>query len=319
MKQILWFVKTYATLVVLFVLQKPLFLILEKGAATQPIDNIFADMPAVIWHGLPLDLSMAGYLSVIPGIMSIAAVWFKKDLIRPIMNVYFVIASLIITCSFLVNASLYPYWKYPLDSTPLFYFLTSPADAIASVSIWQVVLTLLIWIVLTVAIWFLIRMRGEKRSYHSRYSNYGFGEFGGGRRGYSDFDRHRVRTSVILLLLTALLFIPIRGGITVSTMNTGQAYFSQNAFLNHAAVNPLFSFFESITHQEDFADQYRFMDDKEATQLFESMISTSDQNTYPLLNEATFKKGTPDILIVIMESFASDIMPSMGTDRKSVV
>ena len=57
MKQILWFVKTYATLVVLFVLQKPLFLILEKGAATQPIDNIFADMPAVIWHGLPLDLS----------------------------------------------------------------------------------------------------------------------------------------------------------------------------------------------------------------------------------------------------------------------
>lgn len=319
MKQILWFVKTYATLVVLFVLQKPLFLILEKGAATQPIDNIFADMPAVIRHGLPLDLSMAGYLSVIPGIMSIAAVWFKKDLIRPIMNVYFVIASLIITCSFLVNASLYPYWKYPLDSTPLFYFLTSPADAIASVSIWQVVLTLLIWIVLTVAIWFLIRMRREKRSYHSRYSNYGFGEFGGGRRGYSDFDRHRVRTSVILLLLTALLFIPIRGGITVSTMNTGQAYFSQNAFLNHAAVNPLFSFFESITHQEDFADQYRFMDDKEATQLFESMISTSDQNTYPLLNEATFKKGTPDILIVIMESFASDIMPSMGTYKDVAV
>ena len=93
MKQILWFVKTYATLVVLFVLQKPLFLILEKGAATQPIDNIFADMPAVIWHGLPLDLSMAGYLSVIPGILSIAAIWFKKDLIRPIMNVYFVITS----------------------------------------------------------------------------------------------------------------------------------------------------------------------------------------------------------------------------------
>ena len=120
MKQILWFVKTYITLVILFVLQKPLFLILEKGAATQPVDNILTDMPAVIWHGLPLDLSMAGYLSVIPGILTIAAIWFKKELIRPIMNTYFVIASLIITCSFLVNASLYPYWKYPLDSTPRF-------------------------------------------------------------------------------------------------------------------------------------------------------------------------------------------------------
>ena len=37
------------------------------------------------------------------------------------------------------------------------------------------------------------------------------------------------------------------------------------------------------------------------------MTSTSDENTYPLLNEATFKKGTPDILIVIMESFASEL------------
>lgn len=320
MKQILWFVKTYITLVILFVLQKPLFLILEKGAATQPVDNILTDMPAVIWHGLPLDLSMAGYLSVIPGILTIAAIWFKKELIRPIMNTYFVIASLIITCSFLVNASLYPYWKYPLDSTPLFYLLTSPADAIASVSIWQVILTLILWAVLTVGVWFLLRMHGEKHRYHSRYNNYGFGEFGGGRRGsFSDFDRHRVRTSIILLLLTALLFIPIRGGITVSTMNTGQAYYSQNAFLNHAAVNPLFSFFESITHQEDFAAQYRFMDDKEATKLFENMVSTSDRNTYPLLNEATFQKGTPDILIVIMEGFANDIMPSMGSHKDVAV
>ena len=313
MKQIIWFVKTYATFVVLFVLQKPLFLFLEKGSATQPVDNIFTELPAVIWHGLPLDLSMAGYLSVIPGFLSIAVVWLKRDLVKPIMNIYFIIASLFITCSFLLNASLYPYWKYPLDSTPLFYFFTSPADAIASVSIWQVILSIVILIVLTIGVWFTLRMRGEKRQQYSRYS-YGYGGFGSGKRNrFDDFDRHRGRTSIILLLLTGLLFLPIRGGITVSTMNTGQAYYSQNAYLNHSAVNPLFSLLESITHQEDFASQYRFMKDKEADKIFATMTSTSDENTYPLLNEATFKKGTPDILIVIMESFASDIMPSMGS------
>lgn len=319
MKQIIWFVKTYATFVVLFVLQKPLFLFLEKGSATQPVDNIFTELPAVIWHGLPLDLSMAGYLSVIPGFLSIAVVWLKRDLVKPIMNIYFIIASLFITCSFLLNASLYPYWKYPLDSTPLFYFFTSPADAIASVSIWQVILSIVILIVLTVGVWFTLRMRGEKRQQYSRYS-YGYGGFGSGKRNrFDDFDRHRGRTSIILLLLTGLLFLPIRGGITVSTMNTGQAYFSQNAYLNHSAVNPLFSLFESITHQEDFASQYRFMKDKEADKIFATMTSTSDENTYPLLNEATFKKGTPDILIVIMESFASDIMPSMGSYKDVAV
>lgn len=319
MKQIIWFVKTYATFVVLFVLQKPLFLFLEKGSATQPVDNIFTELPAVIWHGLPLDLSMAGYLSVIPGLLSIAVVWLKRDLVKPIMNIYFIIASLFITCSFLLNASLYPYWKYPLDSTPLFYFFTSPADAIASVSIWQVILSIVILIVLTVGVWFTLRMRGEKRQQYSRYA-YGYGGLGSGKRKrFDDFDRHRGRTSIILLLLTGLLFLPIRGGITVSTMNTGQAYYSQNAYLNHSAVNPLFSLLESITHQEDFASQYRFMKDKEADKIFATMTSTSDENTYPLLNEATFKKGTPDILIVIMESFASDIMPSMGSYKDVAV
>lgn len=319
MKQIIWFVKTYATFVVLFVLQKPLFLFLEKGSATQPVDNIFTELPAVIWHGLPLDLSMAGYLSVIPGFLSIAVVWLKRDLVKPIMNIYFIIASLFITCSFLLNASLYPYWKYPLDSTPLFYFFTSPADAIASVSIWQVILSIVILIVLTIGVWFTLRMRGEKRQQYSRYS-YGYGGFGSGKRNrFDDFDRHRGRTSIILLLLTGLLFLPIRGGITVSTMNTGQAYYSQNAYLNHSAVNPLFSLLESITHQEDFASQYRFMKDKEADKIFATMTSISDENTYPLLNEATFKKGTPDILIVIMESFASDIMPSMGSYKDVAV
>lgn len=319
MKQIIWFVKTYATFVVLFVLQKPLFLFLEKGSATQPVDNIFTELPAVIWHGLPLDLSMAGYLSVIPGFLSIAVVWLKRDLVKPIMNIYFIIASLFITCSFVLNASLYPYWKYPLDSTPLFYFFTSPADAIASVSIWQVILSIVILIVLTIGVWFTLRMRGEKRQQYSRYS-YGYGGFGSGKRNrFDDFDRHRGRTSIILLLLTGLLFLPIRGGITVSTMNTGQAYYSQNAYLNHSAVNPLFSLLESITHQEDFASQYRFMKDKEADKIFATMTSTSDENTYPLLNEATFKKGTPDILIVIMESFASDIMPSMGSYKDVAV
>lgn len=319
MKQIIWFVKTYATFVVLFVLQKPLFLFLEKGSATQPVDNIFTELPAVIWHGLPLDLSMAGYLSVIPGFLSIAVVWLKRDLVKPIMNIYFIIASLFITCSFLLNASLYPYWKYPLDSTPLFYFFTSPADAIASVSIWQVILSIVILIVLTIGVWFTLRMRGEKRQQYSRYG-YGYEGFGRGKRNrFDDFDRHRGRTSIILLLLTGLLFLPIRGGITVSTMNTGQAYYSQNAYLNHSAVNPLFSLLESITHQEDFASQYRFMKDKEADKIFATMTSTSDENTYPLLNEATFKKGTPDILIVIMESFASDIMPSMGSYKDVAV
>lgn len=48
MKQILWFIKTYFTFVILFGFQKPFFMILEKASATQPIDNIWSEMPTVI-------------------------------------------------------------------------------------------------------------------------------------------------------------------------------------------------------------------------------------------------------------------------------
>ena len=48
------------------------------------------------------------------------------------------------------------------------------------------------------------------------------------------------------------------------------------------------------------------------------MTSQSDENTYPLLKPEAMR-GTPDILLVIMESFASDLMPSMGTQKDVAV
>lgn len=95
--------------------------------------------------------------------------------------------------------------------------------------------------------------------------------------------------------------------------------FQPKCVLNHAAVNPMFSLFESLTHQEDFASQYRYMSEEEANNLFAQMVSSSDQNTYPLLNEEARKNGKPDILIIIMESFANDIMPSVGTHKDVAV
>lgn len=88
MKQILWFIKTYFTFVILFSIQKPFFMILEKASATQPIDNIWSEMPTVMWYGLSLDLSMAGYLTALPGLLLIAMIWFRKEIIRPILNAY---------------------------------------------------------------------------------------------------------------------------------------------------------------------------------------------------------------------------------------
>lgn len=271
MKQIKRFFKIYLILVVLFVLQKPLFMLLTHASAAQPLEDSFSTMLAVIWHGLQLDLSMAGYLTAIPALLLLASIWIKEEIIRPVFSIYFGIIAVFMSFCFVLNIALYPYWNFPLDSTPLFYFFTSPADAFASTSIWVDLLGFICLILCAVAIWFVLSLtiREKKKRRYGSYS-----------RPYStssDFDRHRGRTSIIMLLLTGLLFLPIRGGVTVSTANTGKVYFSQNSYVNHSAVNPMFSLMESLAHQENFAEQYRFMDEKEANKIFATMTSQSDE------------------------------------------
>lgn len=294
MKQVRWLIKTYITFLVIFLLQKPLFMFLDKGAATSPISNLAASACDVMWHGISLDRAMAGYLSIIPGFLFLASIWIKQEIARKAINIYFAIVSLGISCCFILNTLLYPYWEFPLDSTPLFYFFTSPTDAFASASIWQIIVGLLGIALCTLLIWLALHIHRPPKT----------------RYGYVKMDHHRLRTSICVFILTSLLFFPIRGGITVSTNNTGKAYFCQNTFLNHAAVNPMFSLLESLTHHKDFSAQYRFLDDSEATTIFKSMTSTSDHNTYPILRTA--ESTQLDILIVIMEGFASDLLPSLG-------
>ena len=70
--RLIGFIKTYCLFVCIFVLQKPLFMLFYESLYP---DASCADWFSVMWHGLPLDLSLAGYLTAIPGFLFIASVW----------------------------------------------------------------------------------------------------------------------------------------------------------------------------------------------------------------------------------------------------
>ena len=132
----------------------------------------------------------------------------------------------------------------------------------------------------------------------------------------------RLRVSGVLLLLTGLLFIPIRGGFTVSTMNTGKVYFSTNQRLNHAAINPAFSLMESLSKQKDFGKQYRFMEAAAADRIFSGLVDPAvlrkDSAPADSLRQtpdslhSLFTTQRPDVLLVILESFSSRLMTALG-------
>lgn len=273
----------------IFILQKPLFMLFNGEVYGDCGFGVYREVMA---HGKPIDASLAGYLSVLPGFMIIAGQWVARRWLDRVWKIYFGVVSLLLSAIFVIDTALYGFWGSKLDMTPFFYFATSPSAAFASVSAGYVVAGVLAMLLLATAYYAILR----------------FGVLSVRVTPASKPGTRWLRTGVISVI-TALLFVPIRGGFTVATMNLSAVYFSQDQRLNHAAVNPAFSLMYSATHQNKFSDQYRFVDPDVAAARFERLMAVE-----PAENDTTFllSMKRPDIYLIIMESFSAHLMPSMG-------
>jgi phosphoglycerol transferase MdoB-like AlkP superfamily enzyme len=255
-------------------------------------DILSTDGLLVIWHGLRLDLAIAGYLSMIPGLILIFQEIKTYGWYHWIWKGYFFVTSLLYSLAIIANLGLYGYWGFPLDNTPLLYLKTSPKDAFASVPIWQTIALLIIIILIAGLIYkVFIKVTKQHEPTHTPIQ--------------------RLSSAIALLILTATLILPIRGGISTGTNHTGSVYFSPDIKLNHAAVNPAFCFFESVSHQkQDLSTMYRFMDNKEAEKIFQGMIKIYDSEEF---NSENLKRN---VLLIILESFSDSIMHVSGVTPK---
>ena len=71
-ERLIGLIKTYILFVCIFILQKPLFILYYSSLYA---GTSWTDPFKIIWNGLPLDLSLAGYLTAIPGLFFIASAW----------------------------------------------------------------------------------------------------------------------------------------------------------------------------------------------------------------------------------------------------
>lgn len=311
--RIVKFIEVYLLWLLLFVVQKPLFMAYYHKLYT---DYGIGTWLSVMRHGLPLDFSMAAYLTVVPGLLLVISGWTTARWLRKVWQWYFIITCAFFAIIFVTDMGLYDFWGFRLDSTPIFYLLSSPKDVFASVSVGYILLGLLSMVLV-----FLICL--------ALFAGFTFPRRGADYR----VSYHRLSVSGVMLLMTALLFIPIRGGFTVSTMNTGKVFFSPDARVNHAAINPMFNLMESLSKSKDFSKQYRFMDDSEASSLFLRMadrqvlarmpesygsrhvldsLNIVDASADTVAAHNLFTTKRPDVLFIIMESFSAKLMATLG-------
>ena len=89
-ERLIGFIKAYFLFVFVFVLQKPLFMLFYRSLYP---DVTWIDWWSVIWNGLPLDFSLAGYLTAIPGFLLIASVWTLSRFLHRFQCGYFLFIS----------------------------------------------------------------------------------------------------------------------------------------------------------------------------------------------------------------------------------
>lgn len=271
----------YVALVLLFMLQRGVFCALYH-----------VPLRVSEWHGLSMDCAMAAYLSVLPALwLALCNLLRRPSLIKGVLKWYLVVVAFLLGLIFSLDAGLYAHWGFRLDTTPIYYFTTSPKAAWASVNTGQAiggVLAIIIWSVLNyVILWFAALWRTQPVARRCNAWWY---------VGYM-----------------ILLFLPIRGGVTVSTMNLSRAYYCDDPKRNHAAVNPAFSLMYSAMHDSNFASQFRLLDEAEASILFSAAKPSPTPDAAFALNAEK-----PDVYIIILESFSNHLFSSLGGERVAV-
>lgn len=295
-KSLFIFLRIYFSLIFIFVCEKIFFMLYYHSIYG---NYSFREWGNVLLHGLSLDASVAGYLSVLPGLLLVASPWLGRYYKYMLLRGYFIGICGLFGVIFVSDMALYQYWGFRLDSTPLFY-LASPKEAFASVGTGFLFLGLAAIMVHSLLFYALFKFFVLRYCLKSNEAS-----------PNAEPLKKRILCSLVLFVLTASLFIPIRGGFSVSTMNVGKVYFSNEMPLNHAAINPCFSLLESLLRSEDFSSLYRFMPPEEAARIFSKLVDMPVVDPLPSL----FEVHRPNIVVVFLESFMASVVEPLGGER----
>lgn len=234
----------------------------------------FADFFGSLWHGLVLDVSVASYIgiAVIPFFIIFAFVKSNKAF-KIFLDIFSAILLLAFSLLVVSDAEIYRSWQFRIDASVLSY-LENPQLAIASISVWRLVMLLALSLLQAVGLFLLYKLLTRKL-----------------------FDKLQPerQLSLIFLLIGGLLVIPARGGVGIVPVNVGSVYFSEKSFANHSAINIGWNFIGYYFKNNDDFEQYMYFD--------EDVDLPSDTTGNEYFNRRVLKEKPEHIVFVVLESF----------------
>jgi phosphoglycerol transferase MdoB-like AlkP superfamily enzyme len=282
-----FFFRYFLYWIVFFLILKLVFLLWNLSVAGKlPL----SDWAGVFLNGIRMDFSVAAYFMFIPGLMLSFNPFLKYVSVNHIIKWYTLILLILVTFGAILDLALFPHWGARLGILFL-NSVTDPVGVVTTVLWWQPVLgfaACYFW----VRIWLLV------------YKRWGMFQSGEARSP-------ALMTSSVMLILTASLIIPIRGGLDRAPLNHSSVYFSENYFANQAALNYFWSFGHDFMEFKKQNNPALYMDPELAEDIVNRYFNPKD--TALAVTHLKFNpENPPNVVLIILESFSNQVVGSLG-------
>jgi phosphoglycerol transferase MdoB-like AlkP superfamily enzyme len=247
----------------------------------------FSTIIKTFFYGLQLDASFVAYISFIPFLLMIFSIMIKPKIIVKTIRWYTIIVILFINLLLLIDAGLYQSWGVRLD-TSLLPYLNTPELMISSASTFQLLIGVFFWIFISYIFIKLFNKINQKSS-----DKLSFGSW---------------LEIPLFFLITGALIIPVRGGFQTIPVNQSNVYFSNKMFANHAAVNFIWNFFNTLTHKSDGTNPYIYFDDETALKI----INKTKDKLLESTTDSILNTSRPNVILILWESLPAKIVGSLG-------
>ncbi|GAA4136581.1 alkaline phosphatase family protein [Sphingobacterium kyonggiense] len=247
----------------------------------------------IYYHGLALDFSVAAYICALPFLFYFLSYYIPKiRLGKKALNIYtLVILVLYIVTSF-VNVNIYREWGDKISKRAIDAVFEDAIGAAASAESTPVVLPILGMLVgICLSYWLYLKlMKGLN---------------------YRNLNKP-MAVSMLFLLGAILMFTFIRGGYGRAPLNPSRAYYSHEAFNNHAAVNTQYALLkEYFSSSRRKKSPYRYFEEKEVREKLVQPVFAANPDS--AIHVLTTKR--PNIVLLVLESFVGDLIESLGGEK----
>lgn len=249
---------------------------------------------ASFWYALPLDLSMAGYLVLVPVLLWFAGMFAGtrvQGFFEQAILSYKVLVFSILIFIFGANIFIYEEWHTLLNNRALEYF-KSPAALMDSMSLPFKLACVLLYLAF---VW--VVYRGYKRVV--------------GRQLYAETTGWWGLLALPIWL--GVLVLAIRGGLGVMPINESAVYYSAHIFDNHAATNTAWHLAHSKMETRSTENLHRVMPVSEAALAVSSLLGAGigpDSVSHDFFSRTD--TSPLNLVFIIMESHTAQVVEALG-------